>query len=238
MLINMKRKNPFISVIIPALDEENYIENCLKSVKNQDYKGNYEIIVADGMSKDKTVSIAKKFADRVVTVEKRGISAGRNAGAEIAKGKVLLFADADTIMLPNVITEVVKGMKEKKSAGVVVPVISDDIKKNAAYFTAIGLYRILTKIKLQPVYCVCFACTKANFIKSGKFDENINVAEDIDLGQRLKKIGKIVYITSTFVVASSRRLNKWGILKQLRAWPLGYFSKKMLNRNVKYPPVR
>ena len=91
----------FISIIIPTLNEEKYIENTLKALKNQDYNGKYEIIVADGMSKDRTVKIAQKYADKVIKVKKPGISAGRNAGAGIAKGGIFLFIDADTIVFPN-----------------------------------------------------------------------------------------------------------------------------------------
>jgi glycosyltransferase involved in cell wall biosynthesis len=60
-----------VSVIIPTYNEENYIKNCILALRNQDYKGEYEIIVSDGNSKDNTVKIAKKFADKVVVCEKK-----------------------------------------------------------------------------------------------------------------------------------------------------------------------
>ena len=86
-----------ISVIVPTLNEENYIEGCLESISKQTIpRDKYEIIVSDGSSTDRTVEIANKYADLVVVSEKRGIWWGRNYGAEYARGRFLVFIDADT----------------------------------------------------------------------------------------------------------------------------------------------
>lgn len=231
-------KKPLVSVIIPTLNEEKYLENCLKFIKNQDYKGKYEIIVADCKSKDKTLKIAKKYADKIVVTEKRRASAARNVGAKVARGGILLFVDADTLLLPDVISEVVKHLNKRGIVGVSVPIISDDIKKNFLYLTLMGLYYLLVKIKLQPIYGGCFACKKKSFLEVNGFNEDLKVAEDIELGGRLKKIGKISYITSTFVITSARRLNRWGIWRQLNSWPLGYIKYKLLKKTQEYAPIR
>jgi len=232
------KKNPLVSVIVPTYKEEKYIEATLRSIKNQDYKGEYEIIVVDSNSKDRTVKIAKKFADRVIVVKKRGVSVGRNIGARIARGDVLMFVDADTMLLPNVISKVVKYLKRKHVVGVIVPIIGDDLTKNVFYFTGSWIYYLLTKVKLQPVYAVCFACKKDAFFKVGGFDERLRVAEDIELGSRLKKLGDVEYVKDTFAITSSRRLKRWNLLKQLKAWPFGYLYVKLLNKQPEYPPVR
>ena len=81
-----------ISIIIPAYNEEKYLPKLLECIKKQTYKG-YEIIVADAGSKDRTGQIAKKYGCKVV---KGGMPAvGRNNGAKVAKGNILLFLDAD-----------------------------------------------------------------------------------------------------------------------------------------------
>src|SRR5437867_2701970 len=104
---------PLVSVIIPSLNEENYIEKSLKSVKAQDYKNDIEIIVADSNSKDNTAKIARKYA-KVIVTKRKGISVGRNVGAKKARGEILLFLDADTILMPNVVSEVVRYLEENK----------------------------------------------------------------------------------------------------------------------------
>jgi glycosyltransferase involved in cell wall biosynthesis len=231
-------KDPKVSVVIPTLNEEKYIEPTLRALRSQNYKEKYEVIVVDSNSKDRTVEIAKKFADKVIVTERKGVSVGRNLGAKHAKGEILFFVDADTILLPNVILTVVKKFNQKSVVGVSVPLIGDDLKKNVLYFFGAAIYNLLTKIELQPIYAVCFACRKEAFWKAGGFDENLKVAEDVELGSQLKKLGKILYVTDTFVVTSTRRLKKWNIVKQLKAWPLGYLSIKLFNKQPRYPPVR
>jgi len=70
-----------ISVIVPTFNEEKYIEATLKSIKNQKTDLEYEIIVSDCKSQDKTVSISRKYADKIVSTSKRTIASGRNNGA-------------------------------------------------------------------------------------------------------------------------------------------------------------
>ncbi|MEM4634093.1 MAG: glycosyltransferase family A protein, partial [Candidatus Anstonellaceae archaeon] len=74
------------SFIVPALNEEEYIERTLRSIKNQKTSLKYELIVSDGKSKDKTMKIASKYADRLIVTSKKGIWIGRNEGAKAAKG--------------------------------------------------------------------------------------------------------------------------------------------------------
>ena len=79
-----------ISIIIPTLNEEKYLPKLLDCIRKQSYK-DYEIIVADSNSKDKTRQIAKKYGCRIV---KGGMPAkGRNNGAKAAKSEILLFVD-------------------------------------------------------------------------------------------------------------------------------------------------
>jgi len=85
---------PKISVVVPTLNEEAYIERCLKSLSEQDFPS-YEIIVVDGGSRDRTVRIAENYADRVFIVRKKGIALGRVFGAKKARGRLVYTTDAD-----------------------------------------------------------------------------------------------------------------------------------------------
>lgn len=62
-----------ISVVIPAINEEKFLPECLESIRNQDYKGRYEIVVVDNGSTDSTVRIAKRFGARIVKYKKKGL---------------------------------------------------------------------------------------------------------------------------------------------------------------------
>jgi glycosyltransferase involved in cell wall biosynthesis len=100
-LLELKEdKLPFVSIIVPTLNEENNIGNCLDTITALDYS-NKEIIVVDGGSKDKTVEIAEKYPVRVIVEPNLpdgwvGKSYGCHVGYLAANGEVLLFTDADT----------------------------------------------------------------------------------------------------------------------------------------------
>ena len=98
--------NPKISAVVCARNEENFIEDCLWYLKNQTLKP--EIIVVDGHSTDKTVKIAKKYADMVVFDNKRGISDARNVGWKTAKGDIIAYCDADCLPPKDWIEKVAK----------------------------------------------------------------------------------------------------------------------------------
>ena len=96
---------PFVSIIVPTLEEENNIGKCLKSLTALDYP-HFEIIVVDGGSKDKTTYIAEKHDANIIVDENLptgwvGKSYGCHVGYKAAKGDVLLFTDADTEHTPK-----------------------------------------------------------------------------------------------------------------------------------------
>jgi glycosyltransferase involved in cell wall biosynthesis len=232
-----------ISIIIPTLNEEKYISDTLRSIKSQCFEDKCEIIVVDGMSKDNTVRIAKKYADKVIVIKKRGIAVGRNAGARIAKGDILLFCDADTIPIPNALTEITKEFKKKNVVAVTVPIIplSHQLKDSMIFW----MYNIFVKISINfgnaQIPGVFVAYRKETFDKVNGFNESIETWEDYDLSSRIDKHGKIVYSDKTLVLSSLRRIEKWGRTKSIVKY-LGFQIKYLLTGkgpSVKYyEPIR
>jgi cellulose synthase/poly-beta-1,6-N-acetylglucosamine synthase-like glycosyltransferase len=102
---------PQASFIVPTLNEEKYLQACLSSIVNQRTCVDYELIVVDGGSKDRTVAIAERYADKVICLGRRGIWLGRNEGASRARGRLLLFIDADTSVPANYL-EVAHGVMQ------------------------------------------------------------------------------------------------------------------------------
>jgi len=105
--------NPKISVIIPTYNEETSIKTTLTAVKNQICDISYEIIVADGQSSDKTVSIAKNFAKVYISSKK---SKAYQLNGVIAKtsGDLLVFLDADTLIAPNFLQRIYRIFEKDK----------------------------------------------------------------------------------------------------------------------------
>jgi len=79
--------HPEISVIVPALNEEMYLERTLASIANQNTNTPYELIVSDNGSTDASIPIAERYADAIIHCEEKGTGACRHCGAEQAGGQ-------------------------------------------------------------------------------------------------------------------------------------------------------
>jgi teichuronic acid biosynthesis glycosyltransferase TuaG len=94
--------NPTVSIIIPAYNASEYIQETISSVLNQSFQ-DFEVIVIDDGSTDGTVEIVEKFHDRIQLIRRSngGAAKARNAGIEAARGEWLAFIDSDDIWLPE-----------------------------------------------------------------------------------------------------------------------------------------
>lgn len=230
---------PLVSLIIPAYNEEKYIEKTLKSVKNQSYK-KMEIIVVDNNSTDKTNEIAKKYADKVVVEKRKGVSKARNRGAKEAKGEILIFVDADTQLEKKCVENIVKAfMKDRDlvcAAGFVLT--RGKILHELVYaLTSLGVW-LLTYLKPQ-FYGIIFGCRKKAFEKVGGFNEDLVTCEDLELTKKLSKIGKCKLVIDAVAFSSPRRLEKQGILRTVIFHALNFMRYTILkNPSTKYEAIR
>ena len=200
-----------LSIIIPTLNEEKYLPQTLESIKNQNFK-DYEIIVADAKSKDKTVEIAKKYGCVIVP---GGMPAqGRNNGAKVAKGDTLFFLDADTVLPDGFFEKSLREFKKRdlKIAGFYLYLYPD--KKNLNYLLDI-IYRQKFLIAIEkkfPHSAVGILIERRLFEKLNGYDNSIRLAEDWDLVRRARKHGKFGIIESTEIRVSDRRIQKDGLI--------------------------
>ncbi len=205
-----------ISIIIPALNEEHYLPKLLKSIKNQTFKGEYEVFVADGGSDDKTREIAKSFGCRIV--EGGGPAKGRNHGAKQAKYNYLLFLDSDVILPKTFLEKALKEFEARYLAAAVpefMPLSDDKIDKvlhDAANFFIKG-----TQYIHPHGGGFCILCTKRIFERVGGFDETLKLAEDHDFLCKVAKLGRFRVLKKTKIYVSVRRLEKegrWNLVKK------------------------
>jgi len=108
-----------ISVIVPVYNVQDYLERCVRSITSQTYK-NLEIILIDDGSTDDSLQIAHHLAKedsriKVLHQENAGISAARNAGIDIASGDYFAFVDSDDYIMPEMFTEMIRSLHEKKA---------------------------------------------------------------------------------------------------------------------------
>ncbi len=196
-----------ISVVIPAKNEEKYIERCLKSFRDQDFNS-YEIIVVDGRSSDRTREIARKYA-KVVIQNGFGVSNARNYGADIAKGDVLVFSDADTFVEREFLSVVWREF-QKNIGGGVPHIIPYDFQNHLIRFGYKSLEKMIhVSIKLGFGASIgsCFVYDRYVFDDVGGFDEKLLTNEDTDLALRTSRVSKFKIIP-TNVFISARRANR------------------------------
>lgn len=240
--IPMNAKKPEISVIIPALNEEKYITMTLDSLKEQSFQ-NFEVIVVDGGSTDKTREIAKRCA-RVIIEEKKGAGAARNTGAKYAKGNLLVFLDADTKPSKNLLRRYVrifsKNHRIVAATGPILPIEKTNKKIHMGYkFVTIVFVKASIYMGRASIVGSNFAVRSRAFWKAGGFDESLITYEDWDLSTRLDKVGKIVYDKRASVRTSARRAMAWGVWFYFKYHMVNMFMYHVLKRSrADYEAIR
>ncbi len=207
-----------ISVIIPALNEQKYIRHSLDGLAAQTFK-DFETIVVDGDSADKTREIARKYA-KVIVQKKRGMALARNTGAKIAKGKILLFLDADTRPSNNLLQVYHDTFKDHRVVAATTPIYPlEKTRKRIAWgysFVSILFVRLSLLLNRPRITGLNFAVRRTAFDKVGGFNGRLITYEDWDLSRRIKKTGRIAYASKAYVDTSARRVAAWGVF--------GYFK--------------
>jgi glycosyltransferase involved in cell wall biosynthesis len=199
-----------ISIIIPTFNEEKYLPVLLKSLKNQTFK-DFEVIVADNNSSDKTRLVAKSFGVKVV---EGGLPAvGRNNGAKKAKGEWLLFLDADVVLPSDFLEKAMAEIKKQNFyiASCLMKPLSDK-KIDKLLHSAGNLYiKSLQKISPHaPGFCIFVKKEIHQLI--GGFNEKMKMAEDHDYVLRASKKAKFGILKNVLIPVSVRRLDKDGRL--------------------------
>ncbi len=232
-----------ISVVITAYNEEVYLPNCLKALGAQDYpKENFEIIVVDNNSTDKTAAIAKSFGARVVEEKQQGYVFGLNTGMYAAAGEIIAVTDADTFVSKDWLSTISNSFDEVGVVGVTGS-LDNLSSKPVVNFLMASFFAIFLKIVFAlglPHLCgFNFAVKKEAFLKVGGLDLRFEMAPDVDLGIRLAKIGRVVYNSGMLVSTSSRRWRD-NPLKTIYEYIKGFVGAVILRRppSVKQKIIR
>ncbi|HSX58507.1 MAG TPA: glycosyltransferase [Candidatus Saccharimonadales bacterium] len=203
----------FISVVVPAYNEEKYLTPCLESLAGQDYpRDKFEIIVELSGSTDATEAIARKFAKKITnTGGKNGVSAARDNGARAAEGEIIAQTDADTVVSKNWLSTINKNFEDDSVVGLTgrVEFLEANwvFKTSAKYFYPIFV-KTLFSLGKSIFSGMNFAIKKDTFEAIGGFNKNLVSAEDLDLGVRASKLGKVKFCDDMIVYTSARRVDK------------------------------
>lgn len=197
-----------ISIIIPTFNEEHYLPLLLKSIQKQSFK-DFEVIVADGHSKDNTVAIAEQSGAKVVT---GGMPArGRNSGAAAALGDFLFFFDADIVLPDAFLQKAYDEMQERYLDLATCEVLPlSDLQIDKVLHTLANLSIRMNQYTNPHAGGFCILCTRRLFERTGGFNESLTMAEDHDFVKRASRYSPLRVLESTKVSVSVRRLEKEG----------------------------
>ena len=197
-----------LSIIIPTLNEEKYLPFLLRAIQIQNFN-DYELIVADAGSQDKTIEIAKSYDCKIVS---GGLPAkGRNEGAKIAQGDLLLFIDADVVLPKQSLTDFIEEFQKRNLD--VAGFLLQPLKENKFVKILCNLFYnqpILMMEKFLPHAAMAILIKKNLHQKINGFDEEVKLAEDHDYVRRATKFGKFGILKSTKIFFSPRRFENDG----------------------------
>lgn len=206
-----------LSIIIPTYNEEEYLPVLLESIKKQSFD-DYEIIVADANSTDKTREIAESYGCIVVD---GGLPAkGRNNGAKIAKGEYLLFLDSDLMLTDEYLRNVIYEFQMERLGIAITQMLPMSNKVEDKLFHDFANYFMISVEKIKPHGAGCYGIIARKELHDacGGFDEELNFGEDTDYIERLAKKERFKVLRNAKIGVSTRRLEEEGIETLIRQY--------------------
>ncbi len=236
-----------ISIIIPAYNEEKYIGDCLRQVIKSAPENVMEIIVINNASTDNTAAVASSFEKvTVINEPKKGLTRARQAGLNAARGDLLAFIDADSLVPENWFSVINKEFSlDVNLVALSGPYVYYDTPARQRWAVKWLYYGTLARvIYFFTGYMLTggnFVAKKSALLRIGGFDTKIEFhGEDTDIARRLHSVGKVKFSWDFFMPTSGRRFAREGVFKTGLKYVLNYtsimFVKKPMTK--KYTDVR
>jgi len=245
---------PFVSIILPVRNEEQYIVNCLDSIAAQDYPHDLmEILVVDGLSDDGTLDKIAEYDSRFddihiqeFTNQKQTVSAGLNIGFRRARGQVLIRMDAHARYGSDYISQCIKVMEKTGAANVGGPALALPGGPGPmaqaitlAHYSPFGLGGAQFRDPnaegfVETVWPGCFK--REVFDKIGYIDERRTRTEDIEFNSRLREAGYKIYLSPLIKAYYYCRTTLGETWRQ--RWADGFEITRFLPDNPRAPRLR
>ncbi len=222
-----------VSIVIPTLNEEKYLRKLLESIKNSTVQP-LEVRVADSDSRDGTRKVAKEYGAIVVDDERKGPGAGRNKGAEGAKGEYILFLDSDVILPHNFLETAMNLIKKDNlviASAFIRPIGGNAFQNFVATLGNIYFYWISFLVPHAGGYCILVKREIHEKIKG--FDTTLFMGEDHEYSKRARKYGKFGFIKNPLLWVSTRRFKEEGVLKTASKYFLSELYTLFLGKQTK-----
>jgi len=207
-----------ISVVVPVYSGEETLGRCLDALLDQDYEGEYEIIVVDDGSTDRTRELVAKYPVKLLEQKHHGPAAARNFGARGAEGEIVVFTDADCVPEKSWLREMLRPLRDENIAGVQGAYKTDQGELTARFvqYEIEERYERMGRAEyIDFVGSYSAAYRKDIFLEEGGFDESFPMAsgEDPDLSFRLASKGYKMVFNPRAVVMHRHLTTLQGYLK-------------------------
>src|SRR6266480_1358335 len=214
---------PRVSVVVCAYNAERTMEACLASLEALDYP-DYEVIVVNDGSKDRTLEIAERFPFcRIISQPNKGLSVARNVGAEAASGEIVAYTDSDCVADPDWLTYLVAKMETSNLAacgGPNFPPPEDSLVPAAVAVSPGGPTHVLISDEIAEHIAGCnMAFRRDALLALGGFDPVYRAAgDDVDICWRFQDAGHTIGFSPAAIVWHFRRNTVGAYLKQQRGY--------------------
>ena len=203
------------SIVIPAYNEEKFVASTIKAALAQDVgKKNFEVIVVDNNSKDKTSEVAKKAgADKVVVEKKQGTNMARQKGLEVSKGDIVAFLDADSEPPKDWLKKIGEVLDEGEYAAVSGPYKYGSWQDIAfSFFPYITpIFQFIFRKKAGVMMGGNFALPRKTINKIGKLPQVEFYGDDTYIAVTVaRKVGRVLFTPKIWVKSSPRRFKEQG----------------------------
>jgi GT2 family glycosyltransferase len=201
---------PRVSVIVCAYNAERTMKACLESLAQVRYP-DYEVIVVNDGSKDRTLAISESFPDcRIISQPNKGLSVARNVGAEAATGEIVAYTDSDCVVDPDWLTYLVARMEAANlhaCGGPNFPPPEDNLVAAAVAVSPGGPTHVLLSDETAEHIAGCnMAFRRETLLKLGGFDPVFRAAgDDIDICWRFQDAGYTIGFAPAAMVWHFRR---------------------------------
>ena len=235
-----KKFSPWVSVVIPAHNEEKIIEKTIQSVFDDGYDKIKEIIVINDGSTDNTQKVLEKIKDMRVKIYQTnhvGKANAVNFGVKKSSSEFLLILDADSLLKKGTIAELLAPFEDEKVGGTTGVIRGIKTKNPLTWFQDYeyifsSSWRYLTtKLDGNSILPGIACIRKDAFVKTGSFSDD-TLTEDFDLGIGMRKIGYKTVMIKTAVIHTRLPNNVKSLIRQRLRWSLG--SLQVMKKNFKF----
>ena len=230
-----------VSVVIPVYNRKAFIRKCLESVLNQEFVGDYEVIVVDDGSTDGTVDILKEYSSRIklhLNTVNQGVSSARNQGVRLSRGEFVAMTDSDCVATPNWLSELVKPFEQSKDIVIAGGRVEDIVENNYWQLVNKGFNTFIAKSSCYSDRVVgCNMAIRREYVLSHPYDERLKFAAGDDTGlcwSSREKGFKVFYTDSALVAHHHRSTFNSSIVQQFL---YGYVNTYLCIKTKRFPYV-